>query len=336
MAILVLDRSGLELRADGEALAVYLDGTREGTVPLRLLDRLALVGSSIKLDTGVLARLGEAGVAVVVLSGRNGRRMSLALGPRHNDAAIRIAQLRASIDPEQASAWAARVVRLKVRGQRRAAASAASDRPDLRKPLWDCRRSLARVSRSLRREALSAESARGLEGAAAAAWFKAFVTLFPPELGFTGRNRRPPRDPVNAVLSLSYTLLTVEAVRQCHVVGLDPMIGLFHQPDFGRESLACDLVEPFRPMADLWVWKLFRERVLRADQFSTGPDGCHLTKAGRAKFYAEYEAAAEAWRPELGRACTALVRRLRGEDEAALDPALLSLDDIATAAGEPA
>jgi hypothetical protein len=67
---------------------------------------------------------------------------------------------------------------------------------------------------------------------------------------FGGRNRRPPRDPANAVLSLGYTLLHFEAVRACYGAGLDPMIGFFHNLDFGRESLACDLVEPLRPRLD--------------------------------------------------------------------------------------
>jgi CRISPR-associated protein Cas1 len=130
---------------------------------------------------------------------------------------------------------------------------------------------------------------RGLEGAAAAAYFAALATVFPPALNFTGRNRRPPRDPVNACLSLGYTLLHFEAVRACHGAGLDPLLGFFHDPAYGRESLACDLIEPLRPRLDAWVWGLFRNRLLRAEQFVTDKGACLLNKSGRQVFYASYE-----------------------------------------------
>ena len=94
------------------------------------------------------------------------------------------------------------------------------------------------------------ERLRGIEGAAAAAYFQGFTRLFPPSLEFTGRNRRPPRDPVNAVLSLSYTPLHFEAVQAVCAAGLDPLIGFYHELVFGRESLASDLIEPLWPKVD--------------------------------------------------------------------------------------
>ena len=74
---------------------------------------------------------------------------------------------------------------------------------------------------------------RGLEGAAASLYFSALGALVPKSLGFQGRNRRPPRDPVNAVLSLTYTLLHTEAVLAAHRMGLDPYVGFFHAVTFG-------------------------------------------------------------------------------------------------------
>lgn len=129
----------------------------------------------------------------------------------------------------------------------------------------------------------------GLEGAGAAAHYAALTALFPPSLNFTGRNRRPPRDPVNACLSLGYTLLHFEAVRAAYGAGLDPLLGFFHEPAYGRESLACDLIEPLRPRLDAWVWTLFRERRLRAHDFVEDKGACLLAKAGRQTFYAAYE-----------------------------------------------
>jgi CRISPR-associated protein Cas1 len=95
---------------------------------------------------------------------------------------------------------------------------------------------------------------------------------------------------VNACLSLGYTLLHHEAVREAQVVGLDPMLGVLHTPLRGRESLACDLVEPLRPHVDEWVWQSFATRALRGEHFSTLADGsCLMGKAGRALFYQRFE-----------------------------------------------
>lgn len=320
MSTLVLDKPELELRCDGAALALYEEGERRGTVPLALLERVVLLGSRIKLDTGVLARLGEAGVALAVLGRRGGRRLSLALGPRHNDASIRMAQCKAVMDDVAVLAFARELVHAKLGAQRRTLTRALAVRPDCRKPLTDALATLDELASTLA-QAASIGALRGAEGAAAAAYFRGLASVFPPSLGFTGRNRRPPRDPVNALLSLGYTLLHVDAVRACHVAGLDPLLGFYHRPAFGRESLACDLVEPLRPRLDAWVWELTRRRTLREEHFATSASGCQLQKAGRTRFYTEYETAARAWRRWLRGRCSALARRLRQQGESWLDAA---------------
>lgn len=134
--------------------------------------------------------------------------------------------------------------------------------------------------------------------------------MLPESLGFTGRNRRPPRDPANAVLSLGYTLLHFEAVRACHAAGLDPMIGFFHELEFGRESLAADLIEPLRPRVDAWAWELFRHQVLRTEDFRREGDACLLGKGGRQRFYAEFESLARPLRRLLRRFTVRLASRL--------------------------
>jgi CRISPR-associated protein Cas1 len=330
MSTLVLDKPELELRCDGAALALYERGERRGTVPLALLERVVLLGSRIRLDSGVLAQLGEAGVALAVIGRRGGRRLSLALGPRHNDAAVRIAQCAAALDEANVLGMARDIVCAKLRAQQRSLAQMLVVRADCRKPLTDARATLADLSGTVE-VAATVDAMRGAEGAAAAAYFRALASVFPPSLGFGGRNRRPPRDPVNALLSLGYTLLHVDAVRACHIAGLDPMVGFYHRPAFGRESLACDLVEPLRPRLDTWVWNLVRTRSLREEHFATSASGCQLQKAGRARFYAEYESAAPAWRRWLRGRCAALARslRARGEPWLEADPAGLEMDEVA-------
>jgi len=312
MATLYLDRTHLEVRADGQALALYENGQRSGSVPLRLLDRVVIQGSQTRLDSGVLLKLAEAGVPTLLLSPRAGRRIAILLGPAHNDAAIRLAQARRVFDDDFCLAWARDLVAAKLRHQRSLLQRALGERPDLRKPLSDALSSLAalagRIAASPNPAAL-----RGLEGTAARLHFGALAALLPPALGFAGRNRRPPRDPANACLSLAYTLLHFDAVRAAHAAGLDPLLGFYHRPAFGRESLASDLIEALRPHADAWVWQQFRSRTLRDDHFALHNGACLLGKAGREQFYAAWEGAATLPRRWLRLRCAHLARQLRSE-----------------------
>ncbi len=322
MATLVLDRSNLEVRGDGAALALYEGGKRRGTVPLNLVERIVLQGT-VRLDTGVLTRLAEEGVAVVLLSRRQSRRVAFLLGRGHSDVAVRLGQYRLATDAEWCGRWARRLVYGKVRAQAGLLRKALDARPDCRKALTDALCAIEGALSSLRGE-IDPDTARirGMEGAAASAYFRGMASLFPESLGFRGRNRRPPRDPVNACLSLGYTLVHFEAVRACHMAGLDPLIGFYHRPAFGRESLACDLVESLRPRVDGWVWGLFRERRLRSDHFVSDKGACLLHKAGREHFYQDYEIFAPPVRRLLRRECALLARRLKEQGEAQLEPFL--------------
>ena len=312
MATLYLDRAQLEIRVDGAALALYEGGERSGTVPLRLLERLVIQGSQTRLDSGVLIKLAEAGIATLLLGARGGRRVALVLGPAHQDAAVRLAQAHRVMDETYSLSWARDMVAAKLHRQQHLLRRALAERPDLRKAMVDALASLEATAVQIA-DCGNVASLRGLEGAAARAHFGALVTLFPPELEFTGRNRRPPRDPVNACLSLAYTMLHFDAVRAAHAAGLDPLLGFYHRPAFGRESLACDLIEVLRPHADAWVWQQFRSRTLRADHFTQHNGACVLGKAGRERFYSAWEAAAKLPRRWLRARCALLARSLRTE-----------------------
>jgi CRISPR-associated protein Cas1 len=226
MVTLVLDRNNLELRADGNAIAVYEGGERHGSIPLKLLERVVLQGT-IRLDTGVLGRLAEAGVPTVLLGARSSRRVAILIGPAHNDATTRLAQFQKALDAGWRAAWSRRLVRAKAQGQLRLLRGALGERPEARKPLFDAVEQIQAVIRTLGEEqdSLDVDRLRGLEGACAAAYFRGFGALFADSLNFRGRNRRPPRDPVNAALSFAYTLLHFDAVRAAHAAGLDPMVG---------------------------------------------------------------------------------------------------------------
>ena len=113
------------------------------------------------------------------------------------------------------------------------------------------------------------------------------------------------------MLSLGYTLLHSEAVLALYGAGLDPFIGFYHQLDFGRESLACDVVESFRVEVDQFALELFRKDILRVEDFSTTESGCLLGKNGRAKFYAAWETLAEKLRKQLSEQVDELSAQLK-------------------------
>lgn len=326
MSTLLLDRADLEVRSEGDALALYEAGQRRGTVPIRLLDRCVIQGARTQLDSGVLLKLAEAGVVTVLLSPRLSRRVAVMTGVMHNDAAVRLAQAQRVLDPKACLVESIALMRAKLRRQLKAQRDWLAQRPDARKPLRDAMAAmatgLARIDDLAADLGTAVDAAAvherhaalmGVEGAAARVHFGALAAVLPPSLGFEGRNRRPPRDPVNAALSLGYTMLHVEAVQAAHQAGLDPWLGFHHRPSFGRESLASDLIEPLRAVVDVWVWSLFRSRDLRDDHFSQDKGACLLGKAGRAVFYAQWSREVKPLRRWLRQRCAVLVRQLRGQ-----------------------
>ncbi len=136
----------------------------------------------------------------------------------------------------------------------------------------------------------SVDGLRGLEGLAARTYFSLLREAVPAEFAFTKRERRPPRDPVNALLSLGYTLL-YEGVRTAlEVVGLDPYVGFFHAEKYGRPALALDLAEEFRaPVVDSLVLTLVNKRMIKPKDFVQGADGgLYLRKRGLRVFLREF------------------------------------------------
>ena len=286
MGTLYVDRQGMTLRMRDGVIELRAEGERPRNLPASLIDRVVLRADT-QLGSSTLAALADAGIGLLALGGRGGQRVAHLLGAPANDARARIAQCQRVNDEAWASAWTRQVVRAKLRAQQRLLRLALAERADLRKPLGDA---IASIANSLDRlpAAANRASLRGLEGAGAAAYFRGYIQLFAPALGFEGRRRRPPPDPVNACLSLGYTLLQAQAEQACWSAGLDPMVGFLHLPKHGRASMACDLVEPWRARIDQWVWQQFRSRNLRAEHFGRdGAGACLMGKAARATFYSD-------------------------------------------------
>lgn len=143
----------------------------------------------------------------------------------------------------------------------------------------------------------SLEQLRGLEGASAKIIFYTMSLLVPAWCKFKGRNRRPPRDPINVLLSLSYSLIYAECTRVLTAHAIDPMLGFYHEPVHGRYSLACDLTERIRTDIEKWVIQLILEEHLRPPHFTSSEQyPCVLNKDGRAIFYPLWERRFKVWK----------------------------------------
>lgn len=138
----------------------------------------------------------------------------------------------------------------------------------------------------------SVDSLLGLEGRGAALYFAALAESLPEEWAFDGRQRQPPPDPVNAMLSFGSTLLYNHASTALTIAGLDPRIGLFHVARGDHHALASDLVEEMRWLVEAAVWGLVSRRRVKPDDFTASPDGrypCWMTHAFRGRFIGELE-----------------------------------------------
>ncbi|MCC5844860.1 MAG: CRISPR-associated endonuclease Cas1 [Verrucomicrobia bacterium] len=142
------------------------------------------------------------------------------------------------------------------------------------------------------------DEVRGCEGLGAAAYFRGFHALIPEPFRFQVRNRRPPTDPVNALLSLTYSMLTQEIRGAILAAGLEPGLGILHQPAQGRPTLALDLVEPFRaPVADMLVLRLLGLGIFSPDDFEIDSDsgGTRIKDDSIGRYFRQYEQRMERW-----------------------------------------
>jgi len=265
------------LRKHGENLVAEVDGAERARVPMHMLASVVLFGP-IFISPALMAACAGAGITLVLLD-RNGRFQARVEGPVTGNVLLRRAQYIASDKPEE-------IVRSMVIGK------VANQRSVLMRSLRDYgedyaeadREAIAlvaeRLARIIRRVELSDETLdamRGSEGEAANLYFSVFDHLIrspDAEMRWKGRSRRPPLDPVNALLSFLYTLLTHDCRSACESVGLDPAVGFLHRDRPGRPSLALDLMEEMRPvLADRLALSLINRRQIRARDFETREGG---------------------------------------------------------------
>ncbi len=255
-------------------------------VPCLHLTHVVLVGN-VQITTQALAELLDHGVSLALLS-RRGRLRGRLVSPLVGNADLRLCQYDVSRSPGVSLELARTLVRAKIGNTLRLVQRFRENKPE--QVSLEHTESLTRLLGTLA-TATTLESIRGVEGAAAAESFGVLARVVPPAFGFTARNRRPPTDPVNALLSFGYTLLMTELEGPAEAMGLDPHLGVLHQLRSGRSSLALDLAEPFRgPLVDRFVTRLLNLRMLTAEHFTgDAENGVHLQREALPVFLRQWE-----------------------------------------------
>ncbi len=275
---------GAGLRKDGQSVVIEREDSPPGRVPLHMLGSLVVFGG-VWVSPALIEACASAGITLVLLD-RNGRFQARVEGPVSGNVLLRRAQYRAS-DSETGTEIVRGIVAGKIANQRAVLMRARRDHPAAGDgdPAPDALRQAAeRLADALRRTRgpeLSIDALRGIEGEAGQLYFSVFHHLVRVETNgvfrFKGRTRRPPRDPVNALLSFLYTLLVHDCRAALESVGLDPAVGFLHRDRPGRPSLALDLMEDLRPiLADRLALSLINRRQVCAGDFQTLDGGAVL------------------------------------------------------------
>jgi CRISPR-associated protein Cas1 len=300
-AVLYLQEPGAHVGKRSEHLVVRKDGAEIQRVPIAAIRQVVVFGN-VQVSTQALECLATLEVPVVYLTGYGRFIAALQPAPTKN-VLLRVNQHRVFADPQRALALARAVVRAKVANQRtllmRCLRSRSPDEPGsgtepVRGSDEPAAREMAELLNRLDRIADPAVLL-GTEGQAANLYFSQLPRMIKtPSPGqafdFKARNRRPPRDPVNALLSFGYALLLKDCFSALCTVGFDPYLGFYHAGRHGKPSLALDLMEEFRAIiADSVVLTLINTGSVMPKDFLVWREACQLTEEGRKRFFQAYE-----------------------------------------------
>lgn len=278
----VAQQEGVKIGIKGMALKVTdKDGKQAREIPLANLESLALLGN-IQISTQTVHALADRSIPLGFMSSA-GRLIAIVDPLDSVSAQIRRAQVRVLDMPGRCVELARALVVAKIINQRVLLQRNHAGLPDM--VLEDLNAEADRA-----RAATDMDVLRGHEGQAAAIYFDRFAGMIKSDIAAefdaNGRQRRPPPDPINAVLSFAYTMLTHECVAAVRLARLEPTIGSLHASRPGRPALACDLMEPFRPLiADSVAVASFNRGELTEGHFLRTKAGCMLTDAGRRAFF---------------------------------------------------
>lgn len=286
MPTLYISEPGAHLAKEYQRLLVIKDDEILLRVPIQRVSQVVLVGN-VGVTTPALHALLQQEIPLLLVQ-RSGKLIGRLLPPTPANLPLRQIQYRRNDDETFCLKLAQTIVAAKIQNQRTLALRLARRRDDIDAAGLDPLQAAIQQAQN----AANLETLLGIEGNAARHYFHIYQQAFASDWKFQKRTRRPPKDPVNALLSLGYTFLTQTMMTALEAVGLDPYLGFFHTETYGRPALALDLVEEFRaPVVDSLVLSLLNRRWLQPDDFQPNPDGqegVNLKPQGFRIFLQEY------------------------------------------------
>ena len=285
-----LNTQGFRVGKAGDMLQVKEKDAVRQQLRLHEINQINLFGN-IQISTQALQTLCEAGIPVCYFS-QGGWFYGLTQGLQTKNVYLRVTQFRLREETWFRLRLARALVAAKIRNQRTLLM-----RNHLEPPPQVLSQMKELAERAERERAI--DSLLGVEGLAARLYFQSFAGMLKTEEGespegftfdFSSRNRRPPRDPVNALLSLGYSVLAKDLMLACYTVGFDPLVGYYHGLRFGRPALALDLMEPFRALiVDSAVLTALNTGMIQLSDFVRSANAVGLTASGRRAFFQAYE-----------------------------------------------
>ncbi len=300
MADLFITEQGSSLHKSGESILLKKDGELIHEIEFRNVDSIQIFGY-INFSTQFLRKAWQYGIAISFFS-MSGKLMGQLAPVLGKNVSLRVGQHNCVNDDKFALSFSRKIVTMKCRLALRFLNAASRSKKDVDKKFVDI------MSGQIEKIQIAdnKESLLGLEGSFARQYFRVYGQLFSNASLFKKRSKRPPRDEVNALMSFMYTLLTNRLVNHLAGAGFDPYLGMYHSMEYGRVSLALDLVEFFRSLlADRLVLKWFNLGQMNTDDFVVMKDqsrlgtlessdsqkneiSYRLTRAGMKKFFALY------------------------------------------------
>jgi len=320
MSSLYVDDQSASIRIRGNELLVTAGEQITEKMPLEWIGRIVICGN-VQITTQAVVTLMKACIPVHFLSTRGNYRGCLQPA-LHKHAALRCMQYERYKSEDFRLEFSKTLLEAKLKNCRTLMLKHRRSHSG-----FECGMELEAISLETRKLAFCTglDGLMGHEGVAAHWYFTAFARMVRREFRFEGRNRRPPKDPVNAMLSLGYTLLYNECMTAVESIGLDPNIGFLHAIEYGRSSMACDMVEEFRWLIDGMVLGLINRGMVHPHDFTVTEDkGCRMSDSARKCFYATYEerirtevdsqGTSVSYRRLLGRQSEHLARVVKGDE----------------------
>jgi CRISPR-associated protein Cas1 len=298
MAVLYLIEQNTILRKTSERLRLCKmrtpgqrkSGVTQGDVLLELpcadIEQVMLFGN-VQVTTQALQEMLQHGIEFAIFS-FSGQLLGKLTPPETKNIQLRIAQFEMYHQTGFCLELSKTIIRSKISSMLQLLRTHQSNHPGLFDP-----GEIQKLNKflELAASADNLDSLRGYEGSGTALYFSLFGKMFKPPWQFTLRSRRPPQDPVNAVLSFGYVIVGAELQSLLDGVGLDPFLGFYHQVSYGRPGLALDLLEEFRhALVDRLALALFNlGKFSESDFYKPPPGGVYLSTSGKRKFFEGYE-----------------------------------------------